>query len=51
MKKISKIVDVLDNWGGTEEYNTTDTPTIGQTMLLSTLKRMGSKEDVQSTIS
>jgi hypothetical protein len=25
MKKISKIVDVVDNWGGTEEYNTTET--------------------------
>lgn len=25
MKKILKIVDVIDNWGGTEEYNTPET--------------------------
>ena len=25
MKKILKIVDVADNWGGTDEYNTPET--------------------------
>lgn len=25
MKKITRIVDVVDNWGGTEEYNTPQT--------------------------